>query len=54
MESEGVKGRINVSQKARNYIDKASNLRLNYEFNKRVNITMKTGLGQKTDLSTDS
>ena len=54
MESEGVKGKINVSQKAREYIDKACEKPFEYEFNKRVNIILKTEASWKTDLSTDS
>ena len=53
MESEGMKGKINVSQKARDYIDKAS-LPLQYTFNKRITITFKAEAEQKIDLSTDS
>ena len=55
MESEGIKGKVNVSQKAREYIDKASSdIAFEYVFNKRVNISLETGKSEKIDLSTDS
>ena len=55
MESEGIKGKINVSQEARKYIDKASSdIAFEYVFNKRVNIYLETGKSEKIGLSTDS
>ena len=48
-----MKGKINISQKVKDYLDKNTDLQLEYAFNKKVKITFKAGGEKKIDLSTN-